>query len=305
MAKLEDILKSRGWSDADIAAAAPMLTDARFRSTLEESYGAIETERDQLRTRDEEWNRKLTDEYQPRLTAMEREVIQQRQRNALLEADVRSAKEYGYLPEPATAAADPQAARAAAAAAAAGSSVTGYDPAAHPTWPDMKKLIDEEGRAIAMAADLAEKHRMLTGQSLYDYVSFDQEGREQRGLSALREEAVTARQRVDQYIAKKFDYPGKQKELTLKKQREQEEIIRKEEREKVTAELTSRFSQNPNFQMPAASRLPLFPAVDSTAQGGKKGQPWERAASPEALRAERVQRNIANEMARRSGNTVQ
>src|SRR6266404_2516346 len=119
--KLEDILKSKGLAEADIANMATLLTNPSFRSALEASYDELESERDTLKARDTEWNNLRDTKYVPALTAAEEDARKARLEAAELRERVKIAKEYGYLDD----AADKRAQEAAEAAKLASAARTG------------------------------------------------------------------------------------------------------------------------------------------------------------------------------------
>lgn len=284
MARLEDILKSKGWSDADIAAAAPMLGDARFRASLEESYGALEAERNTFKGRVdeyEEWREKTAN---PAITAAERDAQTARLDSARLREEIAIAKEYGYLTpenEAAHRAAHPT------SGSTASGVPQGFDPKAHKlvTYDDISVLADREGDAIAMASDLAAEYQYLYGKSLFEYTSADGK----RGMSALRQEAKQARKNIDAYVAEKFNFNQKRDEQRQSAQKAHDDAIRRETEEKIRLEFASR--GNPLLSMPTASRQPFIPTREKDA-----GMPWDKPAGAlKAERLERAYRNIAKE----------
>src|ERR1017187_6290046 len=146
MAKLEDILKSRGYSVADLEGIAPLLADQRFRSTLEESYGTVETERETLRA-DLQGAR---DVGNATIGGLEQQVIAYRRKLADSDERLRIAKDLGYIDENTTATAPPVAAPA------------GFDPKDFITRPDLegtvKMFSEAEGNAMVLLDDLSDEY---------------------------------------------------------------------------------------------------------------------------------------------------
>ncbi len=276
--KIEEILKLRGWTEAEIAALAPSLTDPRLRTDLEESYGAVTTELAEMKAKDEAWARQLTDQWQPRVNAAEKEA--QDARIALAEAreKLKIAKDYGYLPAEAEAKAEVEAAAARAAQAGA------YDPKKHPTFDDVAKFADAEGDAIAMANDLAAEYSYLTGgKSLFEYQA-EVNGQTMRGMRALRAESK-ANRKPDfvAYVAEKFDFAGKRAAMATARQQEHDNAIVKATEERVKNELVTQYG-NPLMRAPMVSRAPFIPNKPAD---GK--QPWERGTADQ-LKNERINR---------------
>lgn len=279
--KLEDILKSKGLSDADIQAMAPMLTNQAYRTALENSYAELASERDQYRARDEEWQQLRDTKYVPALTAAEEDARKARVRAAELEESIKIAKEYGYLPDDAQKRAD-EAAAAARAAAQPRDQATGRF---NPNDPEFQKFAGQfssaEGDAIALHDFLGEEYRELHGKSINSYVGQDGS----RGMVALRKEARSAGKPIDQYMESKFNWQGLRAERTAQQEREREEAIRRDERQKVALE----YGGNPLTARPQVSRDPLIPR---TKVGDK--QVWEiPAAERRAMRLERAYKNEA------------
>lgn len=277
---LEEILKKEGWTDADIAASATLLQDARFRGAIEKRYGALETDLTSAKSLNDEWQRKLDTEYNPAIQAHETKAIEAQRESARLREEVRIAKEYGYL----TPEAEAKAATAIAAADAA-SGPNAYDPKRHPTFEDVGKFAEAEAEAIALANDLSAEYSYLTGgQSLYQYET-EINGVPMRGMRALRREALTARKPFDQYVSEKFDFRGKRQSLQAAKQKEHDDAIRKEASDTTRAELAQQYG-NPMLRTAVPSRNAL---VLKPPENGK--QPWEMT------KTERHQRLVQNAMA--------
>jgi hypothetical protein len=264
---IEQILKQRGWTDADLESVKPMLENARFRESLEQEYGAVASERDQFKQLDEAWRNKLDTEYNPKIVAAEKEAQQARLKLAEAQEQLKIAKDYGYLtPEL------EQKLEAAAASARQNieQAANGYDPKKHPTWEDVNRFADAEGQAIAMAQDLAAEYAYLTGgRSLYEYEATIN-GRQMRGLMAIREEAKAVKKPLDVFMAEKFDFNGKRSAMAAQKQKEHDDAIAKATEERVRNEY---LQQNPNLLRAVPSSRPFMPAKP---QDGK--QPWERTA---------------------------
>lgn len=282
MARLEDILKSKGYSDADLQAMAPMLSDARFRGALEASHGELESERNTLKTNLDNWSGEWLENANTRIAAAEQEAIGARRRAADLDEQLKIAKDWGFVEE--------KTRPNGVAPAAPGVSATpgaAFDPKTHNlvTHSDIAKYADAEGRAIAMANDLGEEYRYLTGgKALFEYEG--QNGT--RGMEALRSEAVAAKQDLRQYIATKFDFNGKRQAIATKRQDEHDAAIRKEAEDRVRGELAAQFG-NPNLRQPAQSRSPFIPPKPK-----EGGQPWEHTASER--RSGRLERAMRNQL---------
>jgi hypothetical protein len=264
--KLKALLKTKGWSDEQIDKA---FADPAVIAILDESLGTITSERDALKARDEEWNRKLTEEYNPAIAKAEKEAADARLRAVTFEEQVKIAKDYGYL-------AGDEAERRSAEAAeraklAAGGQPGSYDPKRHPTFDDVAKFADAEGEAIAMASDLAQEYRYYTGKDLYEYET-QMNGQTLRGMRAIRQEAKLARKPLDQFVAEKFDFRGARQRKTEEAQKAHDEQIRKEAIESTRREMAEKYG-NPNMAQPIPSHAPFL--LTKKADGK---QPWEKTA---------------------------
>lgn len=271
---LAEILKSKGWSDEQIATAT---ADKNLASTLEASFGELITERDQLKARDAEWQEKLDKEWQPRVSEYEKNLIETRKELALAKELNKIAKDYGYL--------DTEEAKKreedARAAAAAASDPGRYDPKRHPTFEDVARFADGEAEAIALATDLAAEYQHLYGKSLFEYET-QVNGQSMRGMRALRQEAKAQRKPLDQYVAEKFDFTGKRKALAEQRQTERDQKIAEDARADERRKLAEQYG-NPNLRNAVPSRHPFMPPKPAD---GK--QPWERG-SAQQRRSERLQ----------------
>lgn len=282
--KLEEILRAKGWTDEDLKSQEALLNNPRFRMSIEEEFGALETSRDKFendfKAEQEKWTTWHQNEAIPVIDQYAKDRADAVAEAAALRARLTLAEKAGFVagsepgqnPPATNPPVDPNAA---------------FDPKKHnlPTWDDVNKLAMAEGRAIAMAADLNEEYRWLTGgKSLIEYVGSNGG----RGMSALRDEAIAARQPLDQYVAKKFDFEGLRKGIDEKRRLEAEAAIRKDERAKVVAE----YGQ-PGTRPPVPSR---FPGMFRPKQEAGK-QPWDE--NPEELRQRRIGRGLENEMKQR------
>jgi hypothetical protein len=257
---LEQILKSRGWSDADLESVKPLLTNDKFRSDLEAQYGAVATERDTFRTqleaKDTEIEDWRTNTVNPRIAAAEQEAVKARTEAALLREQVQIAKDYGLIPEGEKQSAPPT---------VTATAPTAFDPKQYKlvTQDDVARFADLEGQAIAMAGDLAEEYRYLSGgKSLYDYVAPDGK----RGLSALRAEAIKSKKPLNEYVAEKMNFASLRTSIAEKQQAERDKQIS----EAAVRKYIEEHGANPLTRTPNISRAPLIPVP---ATGGK--QPWD------------------------------
>jgi len=275
MPKLEDVLKAQGLSDEDIAALAPTLADPKLRGAIEGRLETYESERTSFMAENQAWAEYNEQHFKPEIAKREQEALDARTRAATLAERLKMAEEKGFAPareEPVVKTPDPAAA---------------FDPKAHNliTRDDIGRFADIEGEAIAMANDLSEEYRMLTGNSILSYTARTQDGRELRGMRALREEAKTAKQNLDVYITQKFDFAGKRAAIAEKQRLAAEEAIRADERTKMAAQYG-----NPNTRQLLPSKEPFIPKPRTA----DSKPPWE-IPSRERQRA-RIERAMQSQI---------
>lgn len=281
--KLKNVLKAKGWSDEQIEKA---FADPSVIAILDETLGTITTERDQLKARDAEWQKKLEEEYNPAIAKAEREAADARLKAATFEEQVKIAKDYGYL---AGDEAEKRAAEAAERAKQNANSGTGYDPKRHPTFDDVAKFADAEGEAIAMANDLAQEYKYYTGKDLFEYET-QLNGQTYRGMRAIRQEAKLARKALDQFVAEKFDFVGARRRKQEEAQKAHDDQIRKEASEATRREMAEKYG-NPNLAQPMPSRTPFL--IEKSKDGK---QPWERGTAQER-KLERIKHAMQEQVA--------
>lgn len=265
--KLEEILKKKGYTDADMKAMEPMLTDQRLRTTLEEEYGAVSSEAAAARAEAEKWAKWHKDDAVPTIDMYLKEKNDAIARAAAAEARLTEAEKAGFAP---AGSAPPKQDPAPGDA---------FDPKKHKlvTEDDLKagyhRFADLEGEAIALASDLGDMYRKYhPGQSLADYQG--QDGK--TGMRALRAEAIAAKKPVDLYVAEKFNFSGKRAEADAARQKAAEDAVRADERSKIMAEFG-----NPSMRQASPSSQPFIPPK---AKDG--GQPWQQ--TPTQLKERRL-----------------
>lgn len=272
---IEDLLKAQGYTDAEIEASKALLADPKLRGTLETAYSKLESDLTSFKTENENWSKWHEDHGKPTLALYEKDRADALAETASLKERLRLAEEAGFAPrrtEPTTTTTTTTPTTTPAA----------FNPKDHNlvTTEELGRLANLEGQAIAMAADLNEEYRRLTGgQSLISYET-EIDGRQVRGMQALRLEAMQKKQPLDQYVSSKFDFAGKRKVIADKQKADAEEAIRVDER----AKLAKQYG-DPNVRTPMPSTNPFMPRPDK-----ENKQPWDSGKTPAQLKSERLQR---------------
>lgn len=251
MPTLEEILKSDGWSDADLAASATLLQDQRFRASMEKQYGAVAAERDFLT----DWRETTAN---PHIAAVEAREVAARTEAARLAELVKIAKEYG-VPGVENPVAPP------AAAAQSRNPATGE-------YVD-RAYLDNYGRDFAMGqrkamaqyVDISNEHQRLFGHPVESFESLlsdiDNLPAHERGRLGLKD-----------VWARKYNVEGKRAEIRAAEQAAHDKKIRDE----AVRETEMKYVQqraNPLLRTPAPSTQPFIPT--RMGEGNKPVQPWE------------------------------
>jgi len=284
MAKnFEDILKERGFTEADLSDPTMKTVIERLRPGIEAEISALESTATGYKAQVDTWQRHLDEVVNPRVLAAESEVRQVRMRAAALEEENKLAREWGLVPDE-----DPaqKAAREAAARAGAGSggAPMEFDAKKHnvPTMTDIARFADAEGDAMVQLADLqAEYSHLHGGRSIYDYT--DSKGN--RGLTALRQEAKVAQKPLNEFVAQKFNFDAKRQELSAARQAEHDAKVRQDAISEFIK--TNGGGGNPHLANGVPSRASFIPA-----RPAGSGQPWDKTANQ--LRAERLERAVVS-----------
>jgi hypothetical protein len=274
MPKLEEILKEKGYTEAELTALAPLLADQKFRATLETEYDSVVAARDKYKADADfitEWREKtaipIVDQYA-------KDTVEAKAEAASLRARLVEAEKAGFAPAgsvPLGVVTPP---------------VDAFDPKKHNlvTNTDLEagyqRFANLEGDAIALAHDLGDQYRTYyPGQTLADYVGTDGK----TGFRALLAEARAKGQNVGPYIAEKFNFAGKRNEMLAAQKQKERDAIAAEERAKVVAEYG-----HPGMRTPSASAYPLIPRMAKD-----QGNPWD---NPSDRRSQRIQRAVQTEM---------
>jgi hypothetical protein len=270
---LEEILKADGYTDADLASLEPMLKDQRFRGTLEKQYGALQQDLKAFEEENKRWAEWHQRDGKPTLEKQLKDIADLRAERASLAERLKLAEEGGFAPKRDNVEPEPK---------PQGGNVE-FDPKKYNlvTQEDVGSFAKLQGDAIAMANDIAGEYQHLTkGGSLYDYETVV-DGRTLRGMTALRHEAMQKQQRLDQYVAEKFDFANKRKALDDEKRKAQEDAIRADERAKLMGQYG-----DPNARSLMPSREPFIPRERQ--KEGKPVMPWDVPAQDR--RRERISR---------------
>lgn len=265
MAKLEDVLKKRGYTDQELADLAPMLANAKFRKSLEDELTAGEAALSDL----DEYDKWFTQEITP-----EHERLRKEHADALADAAAAKArmeayqkttmKKQGTQQDPATQTQEPPAKQTAD---------DKVDPR-YVTTDIFSKTADSMGEAIANAVDIVSEHMQLFGQS------------SMLNMNQLRLEAKQAKKPVREYWEKKYNVEAKRTEVAAKAETEKREALKKELRQELMVEFGT---SNPNLQPVLAPSQSPFVARKKAAEGK---QPWER--NENELAKSRIEKAVKN-----------
>jgi hypothetical protein len=264
MARLEELLKGKGYSDADLASLDPLLKDQRFRGVLEGQLGELESAKataEMQATQWSEWHQKTA---LPTLDKYMGEAEQARTEAAQVRERLKIAEERGLLKV---------AQQQEEEKPAKGAPSDGFDPKKYNLVDESRimQLADMEGDAIAAAQDIAIEYHELFGKPL----SY-QDDQGNKGMRALRREAVAARVPVDVYIRSKFKFQDRRAEIAAAAAAAREVEIRKDERSKTIAETV-----NPMLRAPQSSMSPFISRPATVKEGT---HPWD---NPEGRAQER------------------
>jgi hypothetical protein len=257
--KLEEILKARGYADADLAALAPLLADQKLRGALETQIAEMEGQLTSAKQENQSWADWHKDTALPTIEKALKDAQDASADAAAQRARLKTLQDQGLIK----------------VAEGEGELVkkppeSEFDPSKYNlvTRADVTAFADAEGHAIAMAQDLAAEYFELYGKPL-------------SGFRDLRKEAIASKVPVDQFVANKFKFAEKRAERDAAERKKQDDAIRADERAKTIAEVA-----NPNARPPSASNHPFIVRPAGT-EAGK--QPWD---NPEQRTQERVNKAL-------------
>jgi hypothetical protein len=280
MAKLEDILKADGWTDADIAAQATLLNDPKFRASVEKTYGILETENAAYKTENQKWADWHEKDGKELIALYEKERADAVALAGSLEARLKLAEKDGFAPKREEPNPNPN------PNPAAGNEPFDAKKAGVVTWDEAKRLMQAEGEAMALVQDLTMEYQYLTGKSLLDYTYNTQDGRTLRGMTALRAESMANKAPdIRTFAETKFGFQAQRDRIAAEQKAKAEEAIRADERNKIIGQYG-----NPNTRPLMPSNEPFIPRPASA----EAKHPWEQPAQ-ERTRA-RVERAIQTQL---------
>lgn len=279
---IEEILKTQGYTDADIAAAAPLLQDARFRSAVEQDRAQLEQQNAAFKKENEAWANWHETEGKPILSMYEKDAADAKAEAAAMRERLRLAEQQGYAPA-GSVKEEPK-----PTSLSAGQSQP-FDAKAHKlvTYDDVAFLADREGDAIAMSHDIAGDYAALTGKSLMEHSYVSRDGRQLHGMRAIRQQAKDEQYKGDLYgyVEQKFDFAAKRAAAAEKSRLAAEESIRADERVKMATKYG-----NPELRTLRPSAEPFLPPLD----GKDAKQPWE--IEPQERKRSRLEKLVASQM---------
>lgn len=258
--KLEEILKAKGYSDADLSGMATLLADAKFRGALEDEFGVLEADRDKKAKEVQDWSEWHQKEALPKLqeemdarqaaeadAASNRARLETLQKQGLIKLeDQRKAPEEKKV--------EPE---------------FDYKKFNLVTRDDVAQLANLEGEAIMLAQDIAAEHAAL--------------GLGPLKFRDLRKAAMEAKMPVDKYWEQTYKVADKRAEADAKTRTEAENKIRADERAKVTSEYA-----NPQTRPGIISRASFLPP----AKTGESKMPWDDANARTAARVDKAVHKI-------------
>lgn len=253
MPKFEEILKAQGFTDDEIAAQSSL--DPKIKAAVEANFTATQQTLTKFQEENAAWAKYNEENVLPEVARLEKERNDLRLERASLSERLKLAEEGGFAPkrEEPVVTKQPEQQQPA------------FDDKQYVKQGDIARFADLEGAAIAMSGDLIEEYRYLTGgKSLIDYTA-NIDGRTVRGLTALRQEALAAKQPIADYVAKKFDFDAKRNAIAETQRKAAEDVIRADERSKVMGQYG-----DPN-------QRPLMPSMNPfTPRSREAGKmPWE------------------------------
>lgn len=281
---IEEILRAQGYTDADIASAAPLLQDARFRSAVEQNVGELERQNTAFKKENEAWANWHESEGKPILAMYEKDAADAKAEAAAMRERLRLAEQQGYAPA-GSVSKEPEAKPT--SLGTTGQSQP-FDAKAHKvvTYDDIAFLADKEGDAIALSHDIAGDYAALTGKSLMEHTYTSRDGRQLHGMRALRQQAKDEQFKGDLYgyVEQKFDFAGKRAAAAEKSRQAAEEAIRADERTKMATKYG-----NPELRTLRPSAEPFLPPLEKDAK-----QPWE--TDPQERKRTRLEKLVASQM---------
>ncbi len=275
----EQILKLQGSTDDDIAAMSTMLSNPRVRASIENGYNGLEQERDQFRTRSEEFEGNYNQAVNV-VTAREKEAMDARMEAARANELLKIAKDFGYVDQEEERRRTEELSRNPQPHNPGNQAPAGFNPEDPKFREFANRFSMGEGDAMALYNFVSEEYRLLNGGSLNDYVGKDGK----RGMIALRAEALANRKPVDVYANEKFNWDGKRAEQVAARQKAHDDEVAR----KAVEDWSLKHGANPMTAIANPSRMPLMP---TKINDGKPVQPWDRPMAT----AERRQRAFENE----------
>lgn len=270
MATYAEFLKSQGASDEEIK----ILDTPVSRRAYEKLEGALMTATDNHKkavTGSQTLQKWYNEEALPEYKRMEAALIVAKGNEARAREIIKTATDQGLIE----------------IAKAAGFNVDEPPPAAKKDEVDTSKFVTHdrlievaqlEGDAIAIAQDISAEHMYLFGTPI-------------RNFREMRREATERKVPVEQVWMEKYKVPEARTAKEAAAQKERDDKIRLEERQKFETEYASKYG-DPNSRPPLVSTNILAPRP---AQGRDK-QPWE--SNEDALANSRVARALKDSVTR-------
>ncbi len=278
--KAREILKTRGYTDAELDAFAA-LADPRFVTALESEDAErerISAEAARMKSDLDATAKWYHEQAVPALNKALGDATQARAERARLEAQIKAEQEYGMRRV-----ADDQQQGQQGQQPSQGQQGNpdarndNFDPSRYVSAEAFQGTVNQFGDAIAMATDIAEDHRDLFGQRLPGGVT---------GLRTKYKDAVAQSHfngTLRDFWESEYKVGDRRTELDKKQQEEFVSKIRQEERQKVMSE----YANPATRPLAGGSRNPFtHKAVNGTVSGS--GQPWEGGKTVEQRRSERV-----------------
>lgn len=275
MPKLEEILKSKGYTPEDIEALKPLLGNDRYRTSIESILDEFEGDRNKAVATAERWDKWYNEQAIPEIERSTQDAATARAEAAQVRARLQYLQERGLAQlagEPTPANPNPAAANP---AAGAGGASGGPDMAKFATWDQVKELAASEGKAIALVQDIVAEHLALTGKPL-------------KGVQELRDEAIRNGVGLQEWWMRKYDVPALRAAAEAKQKADERAAIEKEVRTQLAAEYG-----NPAARPPMPSNNYLTQRAREAGANGAPKFPWQN--SPNRLMQDRVNRAVTKQ----------